>query len=88
MSSEHTHPYFELNNLNKLLITVLPALRSNPDSVVGIPVFLALDCFRLVNPIALFNENEKPNLPISDYAINDLTLAGIMYKCTELEFSL
>jgi hypothetical protein len=46
------------------LVTILPTLRCLPDFVVGIPVALAMLRFRLVIPVALFNENDSPGIPV------------------------
>ena len=47
------------------LSSVRPILRSLPPFVVGIPVFRATLLFKLLIPINLLNENEKPYLPLN-----------------------
>lgn len=39
----------------------LPTFRCRPDRVSGIPVFLEIFCFIADNPLALFQDHEKPN---------------------------
>lgn len=49
----------------RVLSKILPNFLSNPERVVGIPVFLAKEALAPEIPNNLFQENEKPNfLPI------------------------
>ncbi len=47
-----------------------PSFLSNPDLVVGIPVFLEKFCLAEVIPKSLLHEKLKPNFAIINYFIN------------------
>ena len=53
-----------VNKLKNKLIIPLPTFLSNPDCVLGIPVWRAKRCFAADIPKALFHEKEKPYLDI------------------------
>jgi hypothetical protein len=56
-----------INKLNNKPNIDLPIFLSKPDFVVGMPVRLAKRCLAADMPNALFQEKEKPYLPIVEY---------------------
>lgn len=70
-------------HLSKASITILPALRSIPVLVIGMPVARDSFCFASVMPSARFNENVKPgmSLPMLDEPFFSVFLSPNMSFC-------
>jgi hypothetical protein len=45
-------------------VTILPIFLCLPDFVVGIPVAFAIFLFAFVIPVALFQLNDSPSIPV------------------------